>query len=138
MEGKSNPYRFNLTFDPDDPLQKKAAEILNTFHRKRSFGRYISELMVIASQTQPSGMDWLKMQTAFIAGAEPANMLIAMDGPPTPTGHSAPVAHEADGKRDNPRQNNTQEPTYELEIGEPGTDDDMDYFLAEMGSFKLG
>lgn len=63
---KKNPYRFELHFNPEDPIQKKAAEILCTQRCRKNVTRYITEAIVVSSQMQHDLSDWVAIQYRFL------------------------------------------------------------------------
>lgn len=62
---KKNPYRFNIAFDPNDPLQKKAAEILNAQQRYK-LQKFVTQAVVIACQTELTMQELFTMQSEFL------------------------------------------------------------------------
>lgn len=142
---KVNPYRFNIQFDPQDPLQKRAAEILNKVRKTRQFGRYISEIMVLAMQTPESGMDWLKMQTGFLSGGEPVDAFAAMSSNgsekagPKKSVESYAVPIKAEAPQSDDSSVVEEEPEFAITIDEGSESEaDLDFFMREMDAFKLG
>lgn len=142
---KVNPYRFNIQFDPQDPLQKRAAEILNKVRKTRQFGRYISEIMVLAMQTPESGMDWLKMQTGFLSGGEPVDAFAAMSSNGSEkAAQKKSVESDAVLMKDPAPQASggsitEEEPEFAITIDEGSESEaDLDFFMREMDAFKLG
>lgn len=80
--GKKNPWRFNITLDPSNPLYKKVAEAINAQPRSNRTS-FIVESIVIASQTQVSMQDWFNMQSEFMSRSTcPEIAFTAADIPP--------------------------------------------------------
>lgn len=72
MFNKKNVQRVQITFDLDDPIQAKAAEILNA-ERRKNIKRLVAEAVMVRTMARFSIADWMAMVRdfqSFDAGSE--------------------------------------------------------------------